>query len=121
MNKDNCDLLDLPFTVNSGQLALAWSKHLPHGLFFDHFIKKMKESGQIHRILYKLNPKPQSDCGKNRKFVSFGLDNTISAFGMDGLGFIVALVAIVTEMICRYRFWKAAHPQPCKSCILESS
>ena len=121
MNKDNCDLLDIPFTVSSGQLALAWSKHLPHGLFFDHFIKKMKESGQIHRILFKLNPKPRSDCGKNREFVSFGLDNTISAFFMVGLGFIVALITFLMEIICLCRYWKTTQPQLYKNCIQESS
>ena len=121
MDKDNCDLLDLPFTVNSGQLALAWSKHLPHRLFFDHFIKKMKESGQIHRILFKLNPKPRSDCGKNREFVSFGLDNTISAFCMVGLGFIVALITFLMEMICRSRYWITTQLHPYKNCIQESN
>ena len=98
MNKDNCDLLDIPFTVNSGQLSMAWSKHLPHRHYFDHFINKMKESGQIDRILRKWMPKPRSDCGYNGEFVSMGLDNMISAFAMVAFGIIFAIVSLIFEI-----------------------
>ena len=117
MNKDNCDLLDIPFTVNSGQLSAAWSKHLPHRHFFDHFIKKMKESGQIDRILIKLNPKPRSDCGYNGEFVSMGLDNMISAFAMAGLGIVVAWVALLVEVAYKGRYWREDKPNFHKTVI----
>ena len=52
---------------------MSWSKHLPHRHFFDYFINKMKETGQMDRILKKWQAKPRSDCGGDGEFVSMGL------------------------------------------------
>ena len=98
LNKDNCDLLDIPFTVNTGQLGFAWPKHLPHRHYFDYFIKKMKETGQMDRILTKWMPKPRSDCGSDGEFVSMGLDNMVSAFAMVAGECVLAILVLWLEM-----------------------
>ena len=90
LSKDNCDFLDIPYDVDKGLIVMAWSKHLPHRHFFDYFINKMKETGQMDRILKKWQAKPRSDCGANGEFVSMGMENTISAFAMMVLGIIIA-------------------------------
>ena len=97
LNKDNCDLLDIPFTVNTGQLGFAWPKHLPHRHYFDYFIKKMKETGQMDRILTKWMPKPRSYCGSDGEFVSMGLDNMVSAFAMVAGGCVFAILVLWLE------------------------
>ena len=51
LNKDNCDFLNIPYDVDTGLIAMAWSKQLPHRHFFNYFISKMKETGQLDRIL----------------------------------------------------------------------
>ena len=106
LNKDNCDLLDIPFAVNTGQLAFAWPNHLPHRHYFDHFINKMKETGQMDRILTKWMPKPRSDCGANGEFVSMGLDNMISAFAMVAGGCITAIFVLIIEICKRFKHFK---------------
>ena len=68
MNQDNCDFLDIPYDVNSYSLSMAWKKHLPHKHFFNYFIQKMIETGQMNRIHSKWLPKPRSDCGANGEF-----------------------------------------------------
>ena len=106
LNKDNCDLLDIPYAVNTGQLAFAWPNHLPHRHYFNHFINKMKETGQMDRILKKWMPKPRSDCGASGEFVSMGLDNMISAFAMVAGGFMFAIFLLIIEIGKRFKNFK---------------
>ena len=98
MNKDNCDFLNIPYDVDKGLIAMAWSRNLPHRHFFDFFINKMKETGQLDRILKKWQAKPRSDCGAAGEFVSMGLENMISGFALVGLAVILATCVLVMEI-----------------------
>ena len=103
MTKDNCDFIDIPFDVKNNPVALVWKKHLPHRHFFDYFIKKLKENGQIDKILNKWKP-VRSDCGTGGDFESMGLENIVSAFAMMGAGLVLALFILWGEYSCRYLF-----------------
>ena len=103
INKDNCDFLDIPYDVNTGIIGMTWNKHLPHRHFFDYFISKMTETGQMDRILKKWLPKPRSDCGANGEFVSMGIENMVSAFAMIFAAFVIAVLVLVLELIARKR------------------
>ena len=50
VNQDSCDFVEIPDEVSSGHLGFGWNKDLPHRHFFDFFINKMKETGQMKRI-----------------------------------------------------------------------
>ena len=104
LTRDSCDLLEIPYDVNTGHLSLAWSKHLPHRHFFDHFIYKMKQSGQIDRILQKWRQNPRSDCGYEGEFISMGLNNMISSFALVATGIVFAVVCLSVEIA--FSFWK---------------
>ena len=103
INQDNCDFLDIPYDVNSGMLTMAWNKHLPHRHFFNYFINKMIETGQMNRMKKKWLPKPKIDCGTNGEFVSMGIENMISAFAMILIAVILAVFILTLEIIVRRR------------------
>ena len=98
LNKDNCDFLNIPYDVDTGLIAMAWSKQLPHRHFFNYFISKMKETGQLDRILKKWQAKPREDCGSAGKFVSMGIENMISGFAMIGLAMVIAACIAFLEI-----------------------
>ena len=98
LTEGTCEILDIPYNVNSGLLALAWSKQLPHRHYFDYFIKKIIESGKMDRILKKWIPAPRQDCGNTGEFVSMGLDNMISAFALVLTGILLSLLILFIEI-----------------------
>ena len=98
LNKDNCDFLNIPYDIDTGLITMAWSRHLPHRHFFNYFIRKMKESGQLDRILRKWQAKPRSDCGAAGEFVSMGIENTISGFAMIAVAFVLAAFVFFYEV-----------------------
>ena len=98
LNKDNCDFLNIPYDIDTGLITMAWSRHLPHRHFFNYFIRKMKESGQLDRILRKWQAKPRSDCGAAGEFVSMGIENTIYGFAMIAVAFVLAAFIFFYEV-----------------------
>ena len=61
-NQENCDFVDIPDVVGSGDLGIGYSKGLPHRHIFSYFINKMKETGQLKRIIRKWLPKQREYC-----------------------------------------------------------
>ena len=98
INKHNCDFLVIPFDVNKGLMSMAWNKHLPHRHFFNYFLSKMTETGQMDRIIRKWKAKPRSDCGSQGEFVSMGIDNIISGFILLILGILLSNIILIMEM-----------------------
>ena len=106
-NQDNCDFVEIPDEVSGGHLGIGFTKDLPHTQFFDFFINKMKETGQMKRILRKWLPKPREDCNAAAGFLSLGLDNLISAFAM----FVgVLFLAIILALLEKFVFLKREKP-----------
>ena len=103
VNQDNCDFVEIPDEVSSGHLGIGFNKDLPQRHFFNFFINKMKETGQMKRILRKWLPKPREDYNAAAGFLSLGLDNLISAFAMF-MG--VALLAIFMALLEKFVFTK---------------
>ena len=103
INQDNCDFVEIPDEVSGGHLGIGFTQDLPHAQFFDFFINKMKETGQMKRILRKWLPKPREDCNAAAGFLSLGLDNLISAFAMF---VVVLLLAIILALFEKFVFTK---------------
>ena len=102
-NQENCDFVDIPDVVGSGDLGIGYSKGLPHRHIFNYFINKMKETGQLKRIIRKWLPKPREDCNAAAAFISLGLENMISAFAMFTA---IAVLAVVVAFFERFVFKK---------------
>ena len=94
--------------------AMAWSPKLPHRHILDHFFGKIRESGQLSRILRANIPTTnKADCwgeGEFRSsllnlslyglifFRSMGLENTIAAFGLITAASIAAILIFLFEL-----------------------
>ena len=61
-NAGGCQFLEIPIDLDSNIVAMAWNPRLPHRHLLDHFLRKMKESGQLNRIFTKWIPDNKADC-----------------------------------------------------------
>ena len=78
---------------------MATAKAFLTDIFFYYFINKIKETGQLKRIIRKGLPKPRADCNTAAAFTSLGLEKMIFAFAMFTA---VALVAVVVAFFERF-------------------
>ena len=83
-------------------IGFAWEKNLPHGEFFEYFIKKLVESGVMNKMARNYLSKPRSDCATSGEFVSMGFTNTISAFVMLLVASMAALAICLAECLLKY-------------------
>ena len=112
--KDSCQILEIPLDLDTNIVAMAWSPKLPHRHILDHFFGKIRESGQLSRILRANMPTTnKADCwgeGEFRSsllnlslyglifFRSMGLENTIAAFGLITAASIAATLIFLFEL-----------------------
>ena len=70
----------------------------PVAMVFFSFFRKMKESGQLDRIIRKWDSKPSLDCWGLSEFKSMGMENTAFAFVFI-VGFVcVAAIVFLLEL-----------------------
>jgi hypothetical protein len=100
-NKGGCEFLEIPFNLDSNIIAMAWSPNLPHRHLLDHFLGKMKESGQLSRILRHWLPESKPDCWESGQFKSMGLENTVSAFALVAGAVLLAFLVFIGELVVR--------------------
>ena len=98
-NEGGCEFLEIPFDVDSNIIAMAWNPRLPHRALLDHFLGKMKESGQLSRILRTWLPESKADCWGSGQFKSMGLENTVSAFALVAMAVIIAFIIFLGELV----------------------
>ena len=97
--KEKCEIYAIPSVVNAEMIGIVWAKNLPHGSFFEHFIKKLDESALADKMVRQYLLKPNSDCATSGEFSSMGFTNTISAFAMLLLALGLAISIAVGECI----------------------
>ena len=95
-NKD-CDFISIPGVIASFHQSIIWSKNWPHRHFFGYFLNKMKETGQIDRIVQKWLGKAESDCKVVEK--STGIESTVSGFALLLLGLIISTIMLLIEIL----------------------
>ena len=79
--KDDCQILEIPLDLDTNIVAMAWSPKLPHRHILDHFFGKIRESGQLSRILRANIPTTnKADCWGEGEFRSSLLN--LSLFGL---------------------------------------
>ena len=61
--------------------------------------RKMKESGQLDRIIRAWISKPSVDCWGASEFKSMGMEDTVSAFAVIGVAVCLATVLFVVELV----------------------
>eukprot|EP00092_Neocalanus_flemingeri_P102530 GFUD01131155.1.p1 GENE.GFUD01131155.1~~GFUD01131155.1.p1 ORF type:complete len:204 (+),score=21.62 GFUD01131155.1:76-612(+) len=102
---NNCELKELPQIVNKMHNAMAWNKHLPHRHFFNYFLNKMVETGQVDRIGRKYITQARKDCESSGEFFSMGFENVLSAFCLILFGITAGTIGLLAElcfkMICK--------------------
>ena len=96
-NMDNCHLINIPGAISTEYVSIAWSKNLPHRHFLNYFINKMKETGQLDRIMQKWLNKPKADCGEQDE--STGIQNTVSIFTLLGLSLVLSALVFLIEVL----------------------
>ena len=96
-NMNNCNLIIIPEPIHSAYTSIAWSKNFSHQHFFNYFINKMKETGQLDRIVQKWLNKPRPDCEAHEE--STGIQNTVSIFTLLGVSVILSALVFLIEVL----------------------
>ena len=100
--REGCQILEIPLDLDTNIVAMAWNPRLPHRHILDHFFGKIKESGQLSRILRARMPKTKkANCWGEGEFKSMGLHNTIAAFGLAAAALIAAFLIFLVELLVR--------------------
>ena len=60
--------------------------------------RKIKESGQLDRIIRAWISKPSVDCWGMSEFKSMGMEDTISAFALIGVALCLAALLFLVEL-----------------------
>ena len=104
----------VPFDVSTNIVAMPWNPKVSVRRIIDHFIRsvtkstchvgnlclrKMKESGQLDRIIRAWISKPSTDCWGASEFKSMGIEDTVSAFAVIGVAVCLAAVLFVLELV----------------------
>jgi hypothetical protein len=110
MTNDNCEFMDIKFDLGSNILAMAWNPNLPHRYILDHYINKMKESGQLDRIIRKWQPLEQSGCWQSKEFKKMGLENMVFAFALVVGAVALASLLFLGELLVRHRLGRPTNP-----------
>ena len=97
-----CEILPLSTPVRKDDIGYVWSKDLPHGQFFTHYINKIGEEGVLDKFRRQHSVKPRSDCTNSDMFMSVGFVNIISAFAMLLVANIVGLMLCIAECLWKY-------------------
>ena len=99
--RDGCQILEIPLDLDKNIVAMAWNPRLPHRHILDHFFGKIRESGQLSRILRARMPTKKANCWGEGEFRSMGLHNTISAFGLVGAALLAAFIIFLLELLVK--------------------
>ena len=91
-----CDIIDIPYVIKNLQSGFIWTKHLPQRHILNYYIKKMRENGQIQRIITKYNQK--MDCsGAQANIETLSVENVKFYFILMGLGFVLSMMILFME------------------------
>ena len=97
--REGCQILEIPLDLDTNIVAMAWNPRLPHRHILNHFFGKIRESGQLSRILRAHMPTKKDNCWGKGEFRSMGLHNTIAAFGLVAVSLLGAFLIFLVELL----------------------
>ena len=96
--RDSCQVLEIPLDLDINIVAMAWNPRLPHRHILNHFFSKIRESGQLSRILRAHLSTKKANCWGKGEFRSMGLQNTIAAFALVAVSLLAAFLIFLLEV-----------------------
>jgi hypothetical protein len=108
-NEGGCEFLEIPIILDSKINAFAWNPRLELSPLLDHFLRGMRESGQLHRVLTKWLARPGSGCGAGATFQSMGPENMVTAFVLLAAALFLASITFLGELLANLYATKLQH------------
>jgi hypothetical protein len=98
-NEGGCEFLEIPIILDSKINAFAWNPRLELSPLLDHYLRRMRESGQLQRVLTKWLPRTGADCGAGATFRSMGTENIVTAFVLLAGTMLLASIIFIGELL----------------------
>ena len=105
--KNRCDinLVEVPTNVGGGFIGFIWKKHFPYRHLFNYYIRRIKETGHLDKIVKKYLSNIHK-CGAPSEFSSINIGNVYPAFLLILMGIVVSSALQIGEMLVNLMFIK---------------